>query len=76
MKKTYRGYTIDVIVKRKENRRWTANVWIGPILEIPRTLREKGELEDHKTRGEAKQAGLLWGEEQINAYIENRRPTL
>jgi len=76
MRKAYKGYTIDVLVKRQESRRWTANVWIGPILEIPKTLRDMGELEGYKTREDAKQAGLRWGEEQINAYIENRRPTL
>ena len=76
MMKVYKDYTIDIIVTHKERRRYTAKVWIGPILYIPRTLRDMGELEDYTTREEANQAGFLWGKEQINAYIENRRPAL
>ena len=34
-----------------------------------------GELENLTGREEAKKAGYRWGEEQIDAYIENRRPT-
>lgn len=70
MKKAYKGYTIDVMVTRRESRSWTAKIWIGPILEIPKSLREMGKLEDNKTKEQAKQAGLLWGEKQINSYIE------
>ena len=76
MKKAYKGYTIDVIVTKNGKQRYTAKVWIGPTLKIPGTLRDMGELENLTGRDEAKQAGYLWGEEQINAYIENRRPAL
>lgn len=76
MRKAYRGYTIDVIVIKNGKLRYTAKVWIGPTLKIPQALRVMGELENHKGRDEAKQAGYLWGEEKINAYLENRRPAL
>lgn len=76
MKKAYRDYTIDVIVTKNRKKCYTAKVWIGPTLKIPRILRDMGELEDHTGREEAKKAGYLWGKEQIDAFIENRRPTL
>ena len=76
MRKAYRGYTIDVIVTKNRKKCYTAKVWIGPTLNIPRALRDMGELKDHTGRDEAKQAGYLWSEELINAFIENRRSTL
>jgi hypothetical protein len=76
MKKTHRGYTIDVIVTKNGKQSYTAKVWIGPTLKIPRTLCDVGKLENLMGRDEAKQAGYLWGEERINAYIENRHLAL
>jgi hypothetical protein len=76
MKKAYRGYTIDVIVTKNGKQRYAAKIWIGPPLSVPPSLRQMGELENLPGREEAKHAGYLWGEEQINAFIENTRLTL
>ena len=71
MKKAYGAFTIDVIVTKKD-RLWTANVWIGPILEIPKALRDMGQLEGYKSRQEAEDAGVHWGKDRIDAYEQNR----
>ena len=76
MKKAYKGYTIDVIVTKNGKQRYTAKVWIGPTLKIPRTLRRcRAVRKPSRGRQEAKQSRLSDCQEQINAYIENRRPT-
>ncbi len=72
MKKACGLYTIDIIVTKKDGL-WRANVWIGPILEIPKALRDMGDLEGHKSRREAEDAGVRWGKERIDVYTKKSR---
>ena len=47
MKKACGLSTIDIIVTKKDGL-WRANVSIGPIFEIPKALRDMGDLEGTK----------------------------
>ena len=76
MKKTYRGFTIDVIVKGEGSGHLEGKRLDRTGTRNSKSLARNGGVEGYKTGGEAKEAGLRWGEEQINAYAENRRPTL
>jgi hypothetical protein len=73
MKTEYRGYAIDVAVKRKDGL-WIAKVWIGPVAETPKALRPIGELAGYTSQRKAEDAGLRWGKERLNLYAQNKLP--
>ena len=54
----YRGYSIGVRAEKQGDRLWTANAWIGPIVENPKALRDIQELTGFASQQEAENAGL------------------
>jgi hypothetical protein len=72
LKIAYRGYFIDVTVTKQMDALWTAKVWIGPVGEPAKALRDMGELEGYANLVEAEHAGLQWGRKRLNLYAQNK----
>ena len=70
----YRGYSIGVGAEKQQDGLWTANAWIGPIVENPKALRDIQELTGFASQQEAEKAGLEWGKKRLNLYAENKLP--
>ena len=69
----YRGYTIGVRAEKQQGR-WTANAWIGPIVEDPKALRDIQELTGFASQQEVEKAGLEWGKKRLNLYAQGKLP--
>jgi hypothetical protein len=68
MKTEYRSYRIDVTTAKQEDGRWTATVYIGPVIENPKAFREMGEVDGADSQDDAEAAGREWGKYRVDLY--------